>query len=209
MSLDSRLLIERAQKGDAAAFQELLEPHLETVRRIARSFSRNWSDADDIAQEALLKAFRSLHSYRHEAQFSTWLYQVTKNCCIDWYRGKQAKARERESEEVDLAVDSRPNQENLLRERHRATRLWDAIHQLDAIFRVPLVLFEIEGLSYQEIARVEGVPVGTVRSRLSRAKSQLLAQLEKADEFARVTPLPGQAGTFQSETSSYKTQGKK
>jgi len=209
MSLDSSPLIERAQSGDAQAFHELVAPHMETVRRMARSFCRDWSDADDIAQEALIKAFRSIGTYRQEAKFSTWLYQVTKNSCIDWYRSKMNKAREREGEELDAPMDSSSNQEHLLRARERADALWDAIRSLDATFRVPLVLFEIEGTSYEDIARIEGVPVGTIRSRLNRAKKHLLAHLEKTDEFARVTPLPELAGTSESEASSDQIRGSK
>lgn len=202
MSLDSTPLIERARTGDARAFHELVVPHMETVRRMARSFCRNESDADDIAQEALLKAFRSFKTYREEAKFSTWLYQVTKNSCIDWYRSKMNKAREREGEELETPPDPRINQEQMLRTRQRADTLWDAIRSLDPTFRIPLVLFEIEGASYDEIARIEGVPVGTIRSRLNRAKKHLLATLENCDEFARVTPLPEIAGTSTPALSS-------
>ena len=177
MSGVDRQLLERARTGDSRAFGELIRPHVPSVRRFAYSFARHWSDADDLAQEALLKAFRAIGSFEGRASLSTWLYSVTRSVCYDHYRSKLAHARESEDsldEHAEMAPEApHDTPDGLLERKDDAEQLWRAIKRLPAEFRVPLVLFEIEGLAYEEIAKVEAVPIGTVRSRLSRARQQL------------------------------------
>lgn len=178
-----RELLERAQAGDSAAFGELIRPQLPSVRRFAYAFARRWSDADDLAQEALLKAYRSIASFEGRSSLATWLYSVTRSVCLDHYRSRLAHARNVEDALEDQAehASSQAGPDGLLETKGDAELLWQALKGLPAEFRVPLVLFEIEGLGYDEIARVEGVPIGTVRSRLSRGRQQLkglLAALE-------------------------------
>ena len=180
-----RDLLERARAGDSRAFGELIAPHVPSVRRFAYAFARRWSDADDLAQEALLKAFRAIGSYEGRAALGTWLYSVTRSVCYDHYRSKLAHARGAEDPLDELGesaqVSPLPGPDRQLEARDDAELLWRALKALPAEFRVPLVLFEIEGLGYEEIANVEGVPIGTVRSRLSRARQQLRAQLGTPD----------------------------
>jgi RNA polymerase sigma-70 factor (ECF subfamily) len=180
-----RQLLERAQAGDSTAFGELIRPHLPSVRRFAYAFARHWADADDLAQEALLKAYRAIASFEGRASLATWLYSVTRSVCFDHYRGKLAHARNAEDPLDDHAenVPTSPlaSPDGLLEAKGDAERLWRALKTLPAEFRVPLVLFEIEGLGYEEIAHIEAVPIGTIRSRLSRGRQQLktlLAGLE-------------------------------
>jgi len=176
-----RDLLERARAGDSRAFGELIRPHVPSVRRFAYAFARRWSDADDLAQEALLKAFRAIASYEGRAALGTWLYSVTRSVCLDHYRSKLAHARNAEdpldalAESMSASPLAGPDRQ--LEARDEAECLWRALKALPAEFRVPLVLFEIEGLGYEEIASVEGVPIGTIRSRLSRARQQLRARL--------------------------------
>jgi RNA polymerase sigma-70 factor, ECF subfamily len=180
-------LLERARAGDSAAFGELIRPHLASVRRFAYAFARRWSDADDLAQEALFKAYRAIGSFEGRASLATWLYSVTRSVCLDHYRGKLAHARSAEDPLEDHAENAPASQagpDGLLEAKGEAERLWQALKMLPAEFRVPLVLFEIEGLAYEEIARIESVPIGTIRSRLSRGRQQLKALL------AQVEPLP-------------------
>jgi RNA polymerase sigma-70 factor (ECF subfamily) len=183
-----RPLLERARAGDRAAFGELIRPHVPTVRRFAYAFARHWSDADDLAQEALLKAFRAIGGFEGRSSLATWLYSVTRSVCYDHYRGKLAHARDVEDpldEHADLAAPSlEAGPDRLLESKDEAALLWRALKTLPAEFRVPLVLFEIEGLAYEEIAHIEGVPVGTIRSRLSRGRQQLKTSI------AGLEPLP-------------------
>jgi RNA polymerase sigma-70 factor (ECF subfamily) len=191
--LDSSLL-ERAQAGDPAAFEQLIGPHVASVRRFALAFSRHWSDADDLAQEALLKAFDALASFEGRASLGTWLYAITRNVCHDFYRGRLAQGRKREDvldddDSGELHPDSQDRPDELLVAKTQAELLWLQIKDLPPEFRVPLVLHEIEGLAYEEIAKIERVPVGTIRSRLSRARQRLKEAL-RAGAPASVPP-PG------------------
>ena len=108
-----RDLLERARAGDSRAFGELIRPHVPSVRRFAYAFARRWSDADDLAQEALLKAFRSMPSYEGRAALGTWLYSVTRSVCYDHYRSSLAHARNAEDPldevaEVEAFIDGLP-----------------------------------------------------------------------------------------------------
>lgn len=169
-------LIQQARNGDPSAFEELVRPHLDSLRRFVFSLSGTWHDADDIAQEALIKAFRSFGTYDQRAALSTWLYTIARSSCIDWRRSRIGKVRPHEPLDEALPATA-PHADEILETKRDAERLWQAIGQVDEKFRVALVLFDIEGASYEEIARIEDVPVGTVRSRLSRARAQLQEQL--------------------------------
>lgn len=183
--------LERARRGDARAFEELVRPHLPSVRRFAFSFVRRWEDADDLAQEALIKAFRSFSTYEGRASLSTWLYTVTRSVGHDLLRGKLHKARGREDAlpEGDELSGDRESTElspgKLTSAKADAEALWKAIKQLDGEFRIPVVLCDIEGLSYEEVAHIERVPVGTIRSRLSRARSKIREILIAEHGFSR------------------------
>jgi RNA polymerase sigma-70 factor, ECF subfamily len=124
---------------------------------------------------------------------------VAKNQCLDHRRGKLFRWRSRESQLGDLDASVLPNAEQLLDERQKVEFLWAALRRLDEKFRTPLVLAEIDGLSYEQIAEIEEVPIGTVRSRIARAKDQLRALLGQAAEFPSLVP----SGTNDSPKSSY------
>ncbi len=177
---DDDEVLAAARAGDPDAFQELALPHTDTVRRLARSFAHTWEDADDMAQEALVRAFRAVRSFRGESAFSTWLLRVTRYTCMDWYRSKVGKARMRErGEPPDAAGSSGEFPERVLRQKRRIADVRSAIDTLDPKYRVPLVLYDLEGLTYEEVADVEGIPIGTVRSRLSRAREKLAAAIRE------------------------------
>ena len=179
-SFDEELLA-RAQAGDAAAFTALVRPHLDTVRRFAFSFSGNWAEADDLAQDALVKAYRSLSTFRAQSSLSTWLYAIARTTFIDSKRSRASKARARE-DDLDTSIDSGEEAaDELMARREDIELLWARIRVLEPRFRVPLVLYDIEGMSYEHIASIERVPVGTVRSRLSRARAKLLELLRPSE----------------------------
>jgi RNA polymerase sigma-70 factor (ECF subfamily) len=164
-------LLEKARSGDAQAFQALVQPHLNSIRRFARSFCKNDSDADDLAQDALVKAYRSFSSFDGRSSLSTWLYTIAKHQFLDHRRGKLFHWRQRETELEESDPASQPNPEALVGERERVDLLWTALHRIDEKFRTPLVLAELEGLSYDEVAAIEVVPIGTVRSRIARERA--------------------------------------
>jgi RNA polymerase sigma-70 factor (ECF subfamily) len=195
---DSGDLIKRAQAGDVRAFETLVESHLARLRRFARSFAKSDADADDLAQDALIKVYRSLRGYRFESSFSTWLYRVTKNCCVDAQRS--AATRERMlaavSEGAGHATESvAPAPDVVLLRAEERARLWAAIAGISVEFRTVLVLSDVEGLSIGEVATIENLPEGTVKSRLHRGRTQLarllqaslLQDREQAGNQARTT----------------------
>ena len=183
---DSDDLIRRAQDGDVRAFETLVAAHIPRLRRFARAMARSEADADDLAQEALIKVYRSLRSYRFESSFSTWLYRVTRNCFMDSLR--MAATRERAVAAVATGVAAAPElapaatspDEMLLAAETRA-RLWAAIGRVSAEFRVVLVLCDVEGLGVGEVAAIEKLPEGTVKSRLHRGRAQLARMLREGD----------------------------
>ena len=174
-------LLEKARAGDPAAFQALVLPHQDAVRRFAYGFVKDWTDADDLAQDALVKAFRSFSAFEGRSSISTWLFTVTRSVCLDWFKTRQSKERQR-SAQLDVEPPAPlESTDELLANKQSAEALWRALKQLKVEYRVPVILFDIEGMPYQDIARIEGVPVGTVRSRLSRGRSQLAKLLVRRD----------------------------
>jgi len=183
MSAHDELLLKRARAGDPDAFGALIRPELSSIRRFAMSFARDQVDADDLAQEALLKAFRSFRAYEERASLTNWLYAVTRSVCLDHFRSAHVRRQRGQVPLADDLQDEAPDPHEDAERRDRQQQLWAAIRDLEPIFRVPVVLFDIEGLSYEDVAAIEEVPVGTVRSRLSRARKRLRAALEgDADE---------------------------
>lgn len=171
-----------------------MHPHIASLRRFAFAFSRDWSEADDLAQEALIKAFRSISGFRGDSGLATWLYAIARTTFIDSRRGRQARARASEQELTTEPPDNSAGVEEALSARREARRLWKAIEALEPRFRVPLVLFEIEGMSYDEIATIEEVPVGTIRSRLNRARARLLELLGALHDEPPVQRAVGTSG---------------
>lgn len=194
---DIDLLIEQAQDGDVHAFEKLLAEHLPRVRRFARGFAGSDSDADDLAQEALIKVYKSLRLFRYQSAFSTWLYAVVRNVFLDATKSRAGRERSREESlqpghTRDLAGGA-PADERLDREEERE-RLWQALRQVPPEFRTALVLFDIEGRTYDEVAAIENVPVGTVKSRLSRGRSHLRRLLGEREATEPSIP-PAEPGT--------------
>ena len=174
---DGHELIRRAQAGEVAAFEELVAAHIPRLRRFARAMAKSEADADDLAQEALIKVYRSLRSYRFESSFSTWLHRLTRNCFVDGLRS--AAVRERAVAAAAIADDEPSTVAQavapdalLLRAEERA-HLWQAIGQVSLEFRTVLVLCDVEGMAIAEVAAIEKLAEGTVKSRLHRGRAQL------------------------------------
>ncbi|MGD8859971.1 MAG: sigma-70 family RNA polymerase sigma factor [Myxococcales bacterium] len=181
---EQHALVQRAKDGDVAAFERLVAPHVPRVRRFARSMCSDPADADDVAQDALVKAYLAVRSYRYQAAFSTWLYRIVRNTFIDSTRSAHARRRDRTetlepAQEPAGGAGDRPD-EQLLRARRRAL-LWDALRKLPTEYRTAVVLFDLEGFSQEEVAAIEEVALGTVKSRISRGRKQLRALLGEQD----------------------------
>ncbi len=191
-------LVERAQAGEVRAFEALIEAELPRIRRYARAFAGADQDADDLAQEALVRVYKSLRSFRWQSAFSTWLFAVVRSAFLDALKGRAGTRRALEEPLDDdhrqLEGGDRPD-ERLAAEQDRQ-RVWAALRQVPVEFRGALVLFDIEGCSYDEVATIEAVAVGTVKSRLSRGRAHLRRLLEADGEGAPTeSRRPGTPGT--------------
>lgn len=191
-------LIRRAQQGDNGAFEELLLLHQKKVYNLCLRMSANPDDALDLSQEAFLRAWRSLGQYQFEASFSTWLFRLTSNICIDFLRRKKRRQETSLTESYDdsdegaeLAVpDAQPGPEQQAMTNETKIELARAMEQLSPEHREILQLRVIEDLQYEQIADILGVRVGTVKSRLARARLSFRKILKAGNYFDSASSEP-------------------
>jgi RNA polymerase sigma factor (sigma-70 family) len=156
-----------------ARFEQLVLPHLDAAHNLARWLVRHDHDAQDVVQETYLRAFRFFEGFRG-GDPRAWLLRIVRNTCFDWLRKNQPfEAAAEFDEELHSSERESPSPEALALQMADAQRLQHALEELPQAFREVLVLREIEGLSYKEIAEVAGIPIGTVMSSLSRARLRL------------------------------------
>ena len=169
-------LVRAAAGGDTEAFERLVRTYENKIYHLALRMCGSADEAADIAQEAFLAAWRGLPSFRGEAGFATWLYRLTSNAAIHYLR-RQKKQRgdmSLDDEELGLdAVDSGPSPQETAEGSELRSAVAAGFNQLSEGHRQVLVLREIQGLSYEEIASVLELDIGTVKSRISRARSSL------------------------------------
>jgi len=160
---------------DRRRFEQQVLPHIDAAFNLARWLTRNDHDAEDVVQDAMLRAYRYLESLRGEAR--PWLLAIVRNACFSWMqRNRPAEiASGLDSEAAEAATDPADGPEALLARELDRRMLNEAIAALPLQFREVLILRELEDLSYREIARITDVPIGTVMSRLARAR-RLLAE---------------------------------
>ena len=158
-------------------FETIVLPHLDAAFNYARWLTGNDADAEDVVQDACMRAMRFWSSFRGDTDARPWLFTIVRNT---WYSRLSRRARDRATP-LDTVIDEPPDDgldpEERLLQRHDVARVRAALEQLPADFREVLVLREIEGLSYKEIAAVVRVPVGTVMSRLARGRDRLASSL--------------------------------
>ncbi len=170
--MDEFHAIAKAKRGDAEAFEYLLRTYETSVYRLALRMCGNAHDAEEVAQEAFVAAWRGLPAFRSESKFSSWLYQLTTNAAIDFLRReKRHKGAVPMDEELDIASPDTPHR--AAEEAEVAQALQQALMSLSEEHRQIFLLRQMRQLSYEEIGRVLGLESGTVKSRLSRAKKQL------------------------------------
>jgi RNA polymerase sigma-70 factor, ECF subfamily len=180
-----RALIAKAQAGDMAAFRSLVERHQRRAFSIALSLVRDENDARELVQDAFLRVFKGLGSFQGGSSFFTWLYRIITNLSIDLIRkpGRQGggdlddkRLEAEDAQEPDFALLSRidgADPAEVVRRREIAARLQVALDALPSYHRGVIVMREIEGLSYEEMAQVMGVSKGTIMSRLFHARQKL------------------------------------
>ena len=181
-------LIERCLQKDNSAWELIVGRYKRNVFHIGYKFTGRHDDAEDLTQEIFLKVFRSLEKFNRDADFSTWLSSVARNFCIDHYR---ASKREKEVLVEDLvAFDLAPastgsSPHRALEDRDRRSFLRRGLEALPDKLREAVVLRDLQGLSYQEMADRLGLPEGTVKSRINRGREELSRLLLRAQQAER------------------------
>ncbi|RMH16081.1 MAG: RNA polymerase sigma factor RpoE [Gammaproteobacteria bacterium] len=180
-----KVLVDRARKGDRKAFDMLVLKYQNRIVQLVSRYISHREDAMDVAQEAFIKAYRALPSFEGNSAFYTWLYRIAVNTAKNWSIAKARRPAKRESElsdseqhEFDVTLKDQDSPDHLAMrdELERVIRL--SIESLPEELRSAIVLREMEGLSYDEIAQIMDCPVGTVRSRIFRAREGIQKRLE-------------------------------
>lgn len=201
--MTDRELVERAKRGDQSAFERLVLDNQNRVYSLALRLVNDREEAADLAQEAFVKAWQGLPSFQGESSFATWIYRLTTNVCIDWLR----RQKRREGVEPSVSLDDeesgwaepadRGSDPHLLLERsERGKALARGLDRLPDWQRRALVLRELSGLSYQEIGQALDIDLGTVKSRIARARLNLRKiLLEDGNFFDRPPSKPSKGKT--------------
>lgn len=183
--------IERSRRGDVAAFDKIVRKYERSVFNTAYRLSNSHDDAADIAQEAFVRAWNNLRSFRGDAAFSTWLYRIVTNVFLDDRKKKRSRQTRSLEEEMDLDEssvqrqyeDPSPGPQELAEGDERRRLLEQAIATLPENQRAMVVMYHTQGLAYEEIAEILDLPMGTVKSRLNRARLALRDRLGSVAEL--------------------------
>lgn len=189
MSELERSLLKRLRERDERAFRELIETHRDRVYNITYRMLGNRPEAEDVAQEVFITVFKTIDTFREEAKFSTWLYRVTVNHCKNRIK-YLARRHERDRDELDETSSQttgaingtplrNPQPDRALESAQMEILLQQAIENLDDEHRIVVVLRDVEDLSIEEICEITGLPDGTVKSRLHRARLALRKKLQR------------------------------
>lgn len=163
-------------EAQSARFQELVLPHLDAAYNLARWLVKNASDAEDLVQEACLRAWKAFGGFRG-TDARGWLLTIVRNACFTWLRATRRFEPIEFDEELHSGQNSPPGPAELLAQQTAHATLEQALAELPTEFREVIVLRELEQMSYKEIGEIAGVPIGTVMSRLARARARLQARL--------------------------------
>lgn len=174
-------LIQRCKNGDVGAFDELFKRYEKRVFNCAFHICGNYHDASDITQEAFIRVFNSVQTFRGDANFLTWIYRIVTNVYLDERKKSKAHRQTSLDEYIELdensvtrqIVDSNPLPAEIFESKERAEIVQTAINALPEYQRIIVTLYHIDSLSYDEIADVLQLPIGTVKSRLNRARLAL------------------------------------
>lgn len=190
--MEEQTLLDKCTKGDVHAFEELVEQYQQGIINHAYSMFLNREDALDMAQETFIKAFNAIASFNRQSSFKTWLFRIATNVWLDELRRRKRRAAtvsltaEEDGDSPGVQIDvadvsadpAEAAQQAFLRQA-----IEKAIGELDTEYRTAIVLREIEGMDYNEIAKTMGCSLGTVKSRISRARAQLREKLMQYREL--------------------------
>lgn len=187
-----QMLVERVQKGDQQAFGLLVTKYQRKLMRLVMRLVRDPAEAEDVTQEAFIKAYRALPNFRGESAFYTWLYRIGINAAKNWLiaNGRRAPtstkvdSEEAEDYEGGELLHDTDTPEHILMSRQIAEAVDAAMERLPEDLRTAITLREIDGLSYEEIANAMNSPIGTVRSRIFRARDSIAQELKPLLDIA-------------------------
>ncbi len=180
-------LVARARKGDQAAFEQLVRRHQHYVFNVAYRVLNDTTEAEDIAQEAFVRAWRGLPDFRSQAKFTTWLYRIVHNLCLNRLPGLQHDLLQIEPLE-DMLNDPAPSPHDLFEARERVAFLHAELEQMPHKYRLVLTLRYLQDLTYDEIADVLDLPMGTVKTHIHRARQMLVGRLREWEEKPSCVP---------------------
>lgn len=188
-STSESLLIRKSIQGNMAAFEELVSIYEKKVYTIAYRMMNNHEDASDVAQEAFIKIYQKLQSFKGESTFSTWLYRIVTNTCLDELRRRKTKVISinnpinSEYGEMEREIpDGGPTPEEIYESTEITATVQRALTRLPEEYRIAIVLKDIRGHSYEEISKILSCSLGTVKSRLSRGRNLLKEILVKEEQ---------------------------
>lgn len=184
---DDTCLVQEALQGNQASFQLLVERYEQRIFNLIRHYTRNPVEVEDLAQESFLKAFRRLDTFQHQSSFYTWLYRISVNTILDSLK-RRGRSPVQSVEDLELVASPEttrsPSPSSSL-EREEISRITqEVLAELPEIFRTVLIMREFEDMAYQDIADVLGISIGTVESRLFRARARFKERLlQRHPEF--------------------------
>lgn len=188
---DDAELVGRVRSGDVDAFEVLVRRYERRIYNLALRYSGDPEDARDLTQEAFIRAYQALASFRGEASFPTWLYRIATNVCFDELRRRRHRPEAtldeplatRDGETERQVADGQPGPSQRLEQKELGEIIQREIAALSEEYRAVVILRDLQDLAYEEIAEVLGISLGTVKSRLHRARAALRARFEALELF--------------------------
>lgn len=186
LSIDEHELVKRARSGDPDAFEQLMTAHESRMYAVSLRMCGNREDAQDCLQEAMIRIYKALANFKAQSSFATWAYRITMNTCLDELRRRKVRT----STSLDTMLESgwSPSDEDDTPEHHtlrseQRMMLEKSIASLPDDMRAAIVLRDIQGFSYEEIAKILDINVGTIKSRISRGREKLRDDLSRSPEL--------------------------
>jgi RNA polymerase sigma-70 factor (ECF subfamily) len=188
---EDSILIDRFQGGDQQAFDALVQKHQARAYQYAFRLTRNPDDAADVVADAFVRVYKALQTFKGDSAFTTWLYRIETNCFLDMRKKRSSRPSTSLDSmlnlgdgEVEFQVEDEAASAHDLAERsHRMTAVEEAVQRLPEYQRAMIIMYHAESMSYEEIAESLGLPIGTVKSRLNRARLSLRHLLEPHAEI--------------------------
>jgi RNA polymerase sigma-70 factor (ECF subfamily) len=182
LDLNENQLIKKCIDGDIDAFEKLIDKYKQTAYNIALGIVKNPDDAMDVSQEALIKVYRYIKNFNQKSSFSTWLYRIVMNTCLDYMKKNEKNKVIPINDEIinreDTYIDSNP--QKILDKKIETKQIRDAIDKLPSIQKTAIILRDIQGFSYEEIANITECSIGTVKSRIKRGREKLKEILKQS-----------------------------